>query len=92
MSKKMKQSLMFKSGEDLPLFTGTAMTADDQVFKPAEEGKQTRLAGMEPTFDELARARQDKIQVNARRLAKEATIDRHNAMQKRSDELNRRTK
>ena len=78
MSKKMSQSLMFKSGEDLPLFTGTAMTADDQVFKPAEEGKQTRLAGMEPTFDELARARQDKIKAGGKRKRWQQTVDDHN--------------
>ena len=51
---------MFPSGEDLPLFSGTAQRGEVGRFAPPEVGRKEFLPGMEPTFDELAEAQAAK--------------------------------
>lgn len=48
-----KQSSMFNSGEDSPLFTGSPMKAQDQIFDPAPADRQLSLFGA-PSIEELA--------------------------------------
>ena len=54
-----KQAQIWNKGEELPLFTGTAMKARDEVFRPPVVNRQSRLFGP-LTFDELARARRKR--------------------------------